>query len=66
MTDQYLPMDSTGKRIRLGDKVRFRGQEYVIKRFIPGGGRSSTAAIVFETEPHIRETPDEWSVDLIA
>lgn len=58
--------DSTGTPIRIGDKVRFRGKEYTIDRFIPGLGRFGSQAIVFaESEVHTDETPDEISVDLI-
>lgn len=57
--------DSTGKLIKVGDRVRFRGREYLIKGFLPGEGRDGTVAIVFETDVHVLETPDEWSVDLV-
>lgn len=62
-------LDSTGKMIAVGDKVRWRGGgPYTIKRFLPGQGRTGIAGIEFEEpqpEPHQNELPDEWSVDRI-
>lgn len=59
-------MDSAGRPIEVGDRVRFRGQEYTIKRFLPGEGRGGNiATIEFEEEQHVSEVADEWSVDLI-
>lgn len=57
--------DSTGKPIEVGNRVRFRGQEYTIKRFEDGHGRSGIAKIIFEEKQHTTEDADEWSVDLI-
>ena len=56
--------DSTGKRICVGDRVRWRGQEYTIKSFLPGMGRHDEfAGIEFEEKRHLAEQPDEWAVD---
>ena len=56
--------DSTGNPIHVGDRVRWRGQEYTIKAFLPGSGRhDECAGIEFEEKPHLAETPDEWGVD---
>lgn len=57
--------DSTGKLIKVGDRVRFRGREYLIKGFIQGEGRDGIMAIEFESQPDTPEIPDEWSVDLV-
>jgi len=58
--------DSTGNSIKPGDRVRFRGQEYTIKFFIPYMGTLGSAGIIFEElEVHTSELPDEISVDLI-
>ncbi len=57
--------DSTGKPIVVGDTVFWRGKHYMIKAFQPGKGRNGIAAIEFEEPPHMTETPDEWSVDLV-
>jgi hypothetical protein len=57
--------DSAGKSIRTGDTVRFRGREYIIAGFMPGVGRNGTAGIIFTTELHVAEMPDEISVDLV-
>jgi len=57
--------DSTGKLIKVGDRVRFRGREYLIKGFLPGEGRDGIMAMEFETTPDTPEIPDEWSVDLV-
>lgn len=60
-----MPQDSTGRPIKVGDRVRFRGQEYTIKDFAYGQGSFGTAAIEFEEDQHISEVADEISVDLI-
>lgn len=58
--------DSTGQTIRVGDRVRFRGQIYTIAQFLPGRGRLGTAAIRFvEPAATDQEIPDEMSVDLV-
>ncbi len=60
--------DSTGKPIKVGDRVRFRGQVYTIERFVPGEGSLDTARIVFveSQAQHTDEPADEISVDLVA
>lgn len=59
-------MDSTGRTIKQGDKVRFRGQAYTIKEFGPPIGCMETHIIVFEESAiHTNEVPDEISVDFI-
>lgn len=60
------PCDSTGTPIKVGDKVRFRGHDYVIKGFIAGKGTHGTAAIEFTTARNTPEVADETSVDLIS
>jgi len=59
------PCDSRGQPVRVGDKVLWRGKEYMIQGFGPPEGRFSTRLIVFDREPHLEEKPDEISVDLI-
>lgn len=58
-------MDSTGKPIQIGDRVKFRGELYTIKRFMLGKGRGGIAAVEFEEAQHTDEIADEWSVDLV-
>ena len=59
--------DSTGRPITVGNRVRFRGQEYTIKAFRYGLGTIGTATIEFEeSDVHTTEVPDEISVDLLA
>ena len=60
-----LPKDSTGKPISIGDSVRFRGQVYTIKGFLPGMGLYGTSVIEFEEDVHTKEIPDEISIDRI-
>lgn len=61
-----VPLDSTGKHIRIGSKVRFRGQIYTIADFVPDGkGRFGTSQIKFKEEQHTTEVADEISVDLV-
>jgi len=56
-------MDSTGRPIAPGDKVRFRGKIYTIKCFHYG---EHCARIEFEEEQHTPEPASEFSVDLLA
>lgn len=58
-------VDSTGKPINVGDRVRFRGELYTIKGFTLGEGRGRIAVIEFEEEQHVAEVADELSVDLV-
>jgi len=57
--------DSTGKDIKIGDRVRFRGRVYTIQRFIPGEGSLETARITFIEPQHTAEDACETSVDLV-
>ena len=57
--------DSVNRPIKVGDRVRFRGQIYTITGFRPGQGRHRSAAIEFAEEVHIDEVPDEISVDFV-
>ena len=57
--------DSAGRPIEIGSRVRFRGEEYTIKKFRPGLGRFRSAQIEFEEECHTDEIPDEIGVDFI-
>lgn len=66
MEARKMYFDSTNQPIKEGDKVRFRGREYTIKRFYPGAGILGTAAITFNEEQPTAELADEISVDLIA
>ena len=60
------PQDSTGREIRVGDRVRWRGQIYTIKAFGEAVGRFGTRAIEFEETLHFGgEIPDEIAVDLV-
>lgn len=55
--------DSTNQPIKVGDRVRFRGQVYTIKEFKPGLGRFGTAVIEFHETPHTDMLADEITVD---
>jgi hypothetical protein len=60
-----LPTDSAGRPIRIGNRVRWRGQIYTIKAFSADVGRCGTRIIEFEEPLHVDgEVPDELSVDL--
>ncbi len=60
------PQDSTGKAIRVGDRVGWRGKIYTIKSFGEAIGRFGTRAIEFEEPLHAEdEVPDEIAVDLV-
>jgi hypothetical protein len=59
-------MDSAGRPIAVGVKVKFRGKEYHIKEFKPGEGMHGTARIIFdEPEVHTDEVPCETNVDIV-
>jgi len=61
-----VELDSVGRSIRTGDKVRFRGNIYTIAKFHPGEGCMGTARITFtESEIHTDEPADEISVDRV-
>jgi len=57
--------DSTGKPVKEGDRVRYRGEEYTIKRFLESTGACNTPQIEFEEEQHVKEIADEISIDLL-
>lgn len=58
--------DSTGKLIKTGDVVRFRGQEFTIKAFGPVEEHYGVATLIFEEEvTHTPETPHECNIDLV-
>lgn len=61
-------MDSTGKPIAIGDRVRFRGAIYTIADFGPlwGGAPHAPHAIVLVEPCHTDEIPTEFNVDLVA
>ena len=61
-----MPQDSTGKNIRVGSHVKFRGKEYVIKKFNIGKGLYGTCSIEFTEAQHTEEVADEISVDVIS
>ena len=61
-----MPQDSTGRVINVGDRVRFRGDNYTIKSFGPTIGAMGTYVIEFvESYDGKYGTPDEISVDRI-
>lgn len=62
MSDRQ-PADSTNNPIHVGDRVRFRGQEYTIREFVMRSG--CVAQILFVDPQHTEEVADEVSVDLI-
>lgn len=57
--------DSTGKTVTEGDKVKFRGKEYTIKRFLETTGACGTSQIEFNEPQHTEEIADEISIDAI-
>ena len=57
--------DSTGKQIQIGNRVRFRGQEYTIKAFLPIEPTFGIREIEFNEPQHTTEVASEDSVDLI-
>ena len=62
-----MATDSTGKPIHVGDKVRFRGEFYIIETIEENGkGVCGTAQIFFTQEQHIPEIASEVSVDLVS
>ena len=66
MSDRREPMDSTGRPIKVGDTVTWRGQHYTIRGFGETIGRCGTRAIEFEEPLHVEdEVPDEIGVDLV-
>lgn len=60
-----MPMDSTGRPLMLGDKVRFRSVVYTIESFEPGTGPCGAATIHFKESQHTDEAASEISVDRV-
>lgn len=60
-----MPRDSADRLIEVGTRVCFRGREYTIESFVPGGGRFGTNAIRFREPQHTDEVADEISVDRV-
>jgi len=58
--------DSVNRPIQVGDRVKFRGEVYTIKEFVPGAGIYGTAQIRFEEPQHTDEVADEISVDRVS
>ena len=59
------PYDSTGQRIKIGDRVRFRGKDYTIESFSESKLASRIQAIQMTEPVHTDEQPTEFSVDLL-
>ena len=57
--------DGMGKPITEGDKVKFRGKQYTIKKFLDSKGACETNQIEFFEDQHTEEIADEISVDKI-
>ncbi len=57
--------DSTGRVIKIGDKIRFRGEEYTLKDFGPNEDHYGVATLIFAEEVHTDEVPHECNVDLV-
>ena len=57
--------DSTGKSIKIGDKVKFRGTIYTIEEFLNTKGASDSPQIRFKETQHTDEIADEFSIDLV-
>lgn len=62
---EIVHADSTGKPIVIGDRLRFRGQEYTLKAFGPDDLYLNVATLIFEEPVHTKEMPTEISVDKI-
>ncbi len=56
--------DSTGRPIRVGDRVRWRGREYTIKAFLDTKAMNGVHHVEFNEPRHLDEQPDEFSIDL--
>ncbi len=57
--------DSTGKEIKIGNRIRFRGTIYTLKAFGPVEEQYGVATLIFE-EPlalNVNEVPHECNVD---
>jgi hypothetical protein len=60
-----MPMDSTGRPLMVGDKVRFRSVVYTIESFEPGTGPRGVATIQFKESQHTDMLASEISVDWV-
>lgn len=61
-----MPEDSTGKLIKIGELVKFRGRVYTIKEFLNNGrGDCGTRQIIFKEKQHVSEVACEFTVDLV-
>ena len=54
--------DSTGKRINIGDRLRFRGQEYTLKAFGGVDPHNDVQQLIFEEDVHTEEIPTEIEI----
>lgn len=61
-----MPYDSTGKRLEIGNRIRFRGRLYTVTGFVPNAGAAHTARIEVAEPLHVEEQPDETNVDRVA
>ena len=66
INDNSMHADSTGNPLVVGNRVRFRGQEYRIKAFGPVDDHYGVATIEFLEACHTPETPHECNVDLVS
>jgi len=58
--------DSTGRVIKPGDRILFRGQEFTLKAFGPDDPCYDVATLIFEEEvTHTPEVPHECNVDKV-
>ncbi len=62
---KLVTADSTGTLINVGDRVRFRGQVYTIKKFGPFEDHYGVRTIIFTEAAHCNETPHECNVDKV-
>ena len=62
-----LVQDSTGKPVKVGDRVRFRGQEYTVKGFnvSPHIHNPAMHDFYFEEKQHTTEVATSLSIDLV-
>lgn len=57
--------DSTGRQIKPGDKIKFRGHDYTLKGFGPNEEEYGVATLIFEEELQTIEVPHECNVDKV-
>lgn len=63
--EPMMHQDSVGRPIKVGDRVRWRGDEYTIKAFGEPGGAFGAPLLEFEEALKFHGVPDETQVDLI-